>query len=115
MKEVDVEGNPFSYLRRLVFGGVVSKVCIPRRDALECEVPDAGGEVKIQLELHGHYGESDVSLDFKVTPGSGKPSGRTLKARQWYYFLIDADFTKDVSLSYDPYTGQWEITGGPVA
>ena len=72
VEQVDTEGNPFFYLKRLVFGGVVSKTCIPRQDPLECEVPAGGGEVKVHLELQGHYGEPDVTLDIKVTDGTGK-------------------------------------------
>ena len=71
MEEVDIEGNPFSYLKRLVFGGVVNKVCVPGAAGLQCEVPSAGGVVKVTLELQGHYREPDVSLDFKVNRGKG--------------------------------------------
>lgn len=67
-----MEGNPFTYLRALTFGGVVSKTCVPGRDPLECEMPSAGGEVKVVLGLQGHYGEPDVSLTFKVAPAAGK-------------------------------------------
>ena len=70
-----MEGNPFSYLKRLVFGGMVSKICVPAKDPLECDIPSGRrGEVKVQLELQGHYREPDISLDFRVTPGRGKSS-----------------------------------------
>ena len=73
MEQVDFEGNPFSYLKGVEFRGVVSKVCIPGRDLLECVLPPGGegGEVIVRLKLHGHYNEPDVDLSFKITPGTG--------------------------------------------
>ena len=72
IEQVDFEGNPFSYLRKVEFTGVVSKACVPGKDPLECELPGGGGgEVSVCLKLQGHYGEPDVVLDFNVTPGTG--------------------------------------------
>ena len=76
VEEVDAEGNPFSYLKLLEFGGVVSKSCPPGRGApLECEIPPKGGEVRVNLSFQAHYGEPDLSLCFQVKPGEGKCRG----------------------------------------
>ncbi len=69
---MDVEGNPFSYLKSVTFGGVVSKSCDPTKDPLECDVPAEGGEVKVQMGFHSHYGEPDLALSFPVKPGQGE-------------------------------------------
>ena len=73
---VDFEGYPFSYLKRVVFGGAVSKECVlGKNDPLECDLPPGitdEVEVTVQLDLWGHYGEPNVCLPFKVTPGKGK-------------------------------------------
>ncbi len=75
VEQVDAEGNPFSYLKHLEFKGAVSKSCDPGKDPLECPMPARGGEVIVQLVFQAHYGEPDVSLPFRVSPGKGKPEG----------------------------------------
>ena len=72
VEQVDAEGNPFSYLKSVTFGGVVSKSCDPTKDLLECDVPAKGGEVKVQMVFHSHYGEPDLALSFPVKPGQGE-------------------------------------------
>ena len=72
MEQVDIEGHPFSYLKSVVFGGVIGpKTCVPPRDLLECDVRAKGGKVKVELEFQGHYGEPNLTLTFDVTPGKG--------------------------------------------
>ena len=72
VEQVDAEGSPFSYLKHLEFMGVISKSCVPGKDPLECPMPSKPGEVRVQLTFQAHYGEPDVSLPFRVTPGEGK-------------------------------------------
>lgn len=110
VEEVDFEGNPFSYLKRVVFGGVVSRACVPGKNPLECELPrgvTGKGEVTVQLELWGHYGEPDICLTFKVEPGKGK-----LQMVMWLSCdnrVTCVDMEVDVLLSYDPLAGRWSI------
>ena len=71
VEQVDREGYSFSYLKNLKFGGVVSKSCIPSKDPLECEIGTKRGEVKVELEFQGHYGEPNLTLSVNVPPAGG--------------------------------------------
>ena len=116
---MDFEGNPFSYLKQVVFSGAVAKTCcVPGKDPLQCDIPagvarggaSAEGEVSVHLELWGHYNEPDVTLKFKLTPGTGKPWWALVQQPLQYNHVT---FAVDVSLSYDPFTGEWTITKTP--
>jgi len=62
-----VEGHPFSYLKGVEFGGVVSRICDPKKDILECIVPKSdNNHLTIQLHFLGHYCEPPVSLPLEL-------------------------------------------------
>ena len=63
-----MEGNPFSYLKCVTFGGLTLKRCNPHKEPLECSIPVASqGQLDIQLEFQGHYGEPSLSLPLSLT------------------------------------------------
>ena len=82
---MDFEGNPFSYLKGVEFKGVVSKVCVPGRDRLQCDIPEGGRgkEIRVLLELQGHYEEPNLELKFQLNPGTGDSTCQT-----WCHVIV---------------------------
>lgn len=64
---MDVEGNPFSFLKKVEFSGVVSKICDPNSGSLSCIFPKSSDvQLNVQLYFQGHYGEPSVSLPLEL-------------------------------------------------
>ena len=72
LEQVDVEGNPFSYLKAVEFRGAAAKTVDPAKEPLVHSFSkQSTGRLDVQLHFQGHYDEPPLMIPVDLAQRGG--------------------------------------------